>query len=55
MFARRPTILTLVILSSGLGLAVVVAETSQEARSRGIGLFIPCAFEQGITCLPPRR
>ncbi len=55
MFARRLTIVSLIIVIFGFGFSIVVAETSRPARSWEIGLFIPCVFEQGLHCATPRR
>jgi len=55
MHARRLVIASLTILAAGTGLAVVTAGTSRDAFSWEIGLFIPCVFEEGLVCRPPRR
>lgn len=55
MRTRRFTIASLIVLGAGTGLAIAVAETSRPAESWEIGLFIPCVFEEGLTCQPPRR
>ncbi|MEC9343648.1 hypothetical protein FQ775_23745 [Nitratireductor mangrovi] len=55
MIARRLTIVSLIILIGGMGLAMLVAEGSRPARSVDIGLYTPCVFEQGLVCAPPRR
>lgn len=55
MTARRLVIASLIVHAAGLGLTIVVAETSRNAESWEIGLFIPCVFEEGLVCQPPRR
>jgi hypothetical protein len=55
MTARRLAIASLTVLAAGAALAVVVAETSRQAESWDIDLFIPCVFEEGLVCQPPRR
>jgi hypothetical protein len=55
MLARRLTIVSLLIVVFGLGLSVIVAETSRPAQGWEIGLFIPCVFEDGLVCRVPRR
>lgn len=55
MTARRLVITTLTILGVGTSLAILVAETSRQAESWEIGLFIPCVFEEGLVCRPPHR
>lgn len=55
MTARRLAIASLTVLAAGAALAVVVAETSRQAGSWDIDLFIPCVFEEGLVCQPPRR
>jgi hypothetical protein len=55
MHARRLVIASLTVLAAGLALAIVVAQTSRDAFSWEIGLFIPCVFEEGLVCRPPRR
>jgi hypothetical protein len=55
MFARRITILSLIVIIFGFGFSVLVAESSRPARSWEIDVFIPCVFEQGLVCAPPRR
>jgi hypothetical protein len=55
MHARRLVIASLTVLAAGAALAVVVAGTSRSALSWEIGLFIPCVFEEGLVCRPPRR
>ncbi|WP_187970238.1 hypothetical protein [Aquibium microcysteis] len=55
MHARRLVIASLSVLAAGAALAVVVAGTSRSALSWEIGLFIPCVFEEGLVCRPPRR
>lgn len=55
MLARRLTIVSLLVIIFGFVFAIVVAETSRPARSWGIGLFVPCVFENGLVCAPPQR
>lgn len=55
MLVRRFTIVCLLIAIFGFALAIIVAETSRPAKSWSIGTFIPCVFEHGIVCAPPRR
>ena len=55
MHARRLVIASLTVLAAGVALAILVAETSRHAESWEIGLFIPCVFEEGLVCKPPRR
>lgn len=55
MTAKRLVIASLTVLTAGVGLAILVAETSRNAESWEIGLFIPCVFEEGLVCQPPRR
>lgn len=55
MLARRFTILSLLVLIFGFSFIIVIAESSRPARSYGIGLFIPCVFEQGLVCALPKR
>jgi hypothetical protein len=52
---RRLAIASLSILAAGTGLALLVVQTSRDAESWEIGLFIPCVFEEGLVCKPPRR
>lgn len=55
MLARRLTIVSLIVVIFGLAFSMVIADGSRPARSWEIGLFIPCVFEQGLVCKPPRR
>ncbi len=55
MPARRLAIASLTVLAAGAAVTVLVAETSRRAESWEIGLFIPCVFEEGLVCRPPRR
>jgi hypothetical protein len=55
MTARRLVIASLTVLAAGVALAILVAQTSRDAESWEIGLFIPCVFEEGLVCQPPRR
>lgn len=55
MTARRLVIASLIVLAAGVALAILVAQTSRDAESWEIGLFIPCVFEEGLVCQPPRR
>jgi hypothetical protein len=55
MPARRLAIASLTVLAAGAAVTVLVAETSRRAESWEIGLYIPCVFEEGLVCRPPRR
>ena len=54
MHTRRLAITCLTVLATGLAITVLVAETSRNAESWEIDLFIPCVFEEGLVCRPPR-
>ncbi len=55
MTARRLAIASLTVLAAGVALAVLAAETSRHGESWDIDQFIPCVFEEGLVCQPPRR
>jgi hypothetical protein len=55
MLARRFTIVCLFMTLFGMLLALLVAHSSRPARSWGIGMVVPCVFEEGFRCAPPKR
>jgi hypothetical protein len=55
MLARRFTVACLIVSLVGMFLAILVAEASRPALSWDIGAVVPCVFEEGITCAPPKR
>ena len=55
MLARRFTIVCLITTLFGMFFAILVTEASRPARSRDIGMVVPCVLEEGLTCAPPHR
>lgn len=55
MLARRFTIACLLIAIFGALFSMLVTKSTRPARSWEIGTVVPCVFEQGAQCMPPRR
>ena len=49
MFARRLTIMMLLVTLFAMGFSAVVAETSRERVTRQ-GVFASCGFSTGVDC-----
>ena len=55
MLARRFTIVCLLMTLFGMLFSMLVVQSSLPARSWEIGMAVPCVFDDGFRCAPPRR
>lgn len=51
MFARRFTIVFLLLTLFGMLFSTLVAETARSSRSWRAGQVVPCPFKDGLRCL----
>lgn len=55
MLARRFSIVCLMVMLFGMGLSVLVAETSRPSRSSDFNSPATCLWDQSVFCTGPER
>lgn len=53
MLARRFTIICLMTMLFGMGLAMLVAEAGRSSRTPDMGILVRCGAEAAVPCPPP--